>query len=70
MSNDKNIEFLTKLQALLAEYGATIAWSCSPYSDTHGIYDEAMTIEVGNKEIARTESGWLDAVQLKQIIGD
>lgn len=43
---DRKEEFLTKLQELLEEYGASISFTCGPCSDTHGLYDERMVIEM------------------------
>ena len=37
-----NIEFRKELRALLEKYNASIDFSCSDCSDTHGIYDAKM----------------------------
>ena len=37
-----NINFRDELKALLEKYNASIDFSCSSCSDTHGIYDEKM----------------------------
>ena len=37
-----NIEFRKELRALLGKYNASIDFSCSDCSDTHGIYDAKM----------------------------
>lgn len=64
----KHAQFLEKFHALLAEYGASVSWTCDPCSDTHGIYDEAMTVDIGNTEIARLDKGYIDAPGLKAVI--
>lgn len=69
MENNERAEFLAKLQALLAEYGACIMWTCSPSSDTHGIYDAAMVIDIGEEyEALRVEAGYVDANNLAEAI--
>ncbi|ALE20595.1 hypothetical protein ADP64_000077 [Achromobacter phage phiAxp-2] len=64
-------EFLAKLAALLKEYDAEISWSCGPCSDTHGIYDECMTVSIGWYEIGRTEAGKgsMDDADLREMLG-
>ena len=42
--NDDDKQFLLELAALLKKYNASIDWNCGPCSDTHGIYDETMSI--------------------------
>jgi len=42
----RKVEFLNKLHDLMAEYKVSINFTCGPCSDTHGLYDEAMTIEM------------------------
>lgn len=66
----KTAEFKQRLAALLAEYGASITWTCSPCSDTHGIYDDALTIDIDNVEVLRTEQGaaWLDGATMADLI--
>lgn len=65
-------EFKTRLLALLTEFDASIAWTCSACSDTHGIYEEAITVDMGNLEILRTETGtgYLDAHTMREALGD
>lgn len=40
--------FKAELKALLEKHNASIAWGCGPCSDTHGIYDEHMSISIGS----------------------
>lgn len=49
----KEKEFIEKLKNLLREYNAEIDWTCSPCSDLHGVYNEAMRISINKKEILR-----------------
>lgn len=46
----KLIEFLTKLEELLAEYDAEISFQASDCSDWHGMSDERMEISVKDCE--------------------
>ena len=46
----KLIEFLTKLEKLLAEYDAEISFQASDCSDWHGMSDERMEISVKDCE--------------------
>lgn len=39
-------EFQEKLYALLREYGATISFSVSDCSDTHGLYGDKMVLSI------------------------
>lgn len=70
VSTERKAEFLNRLQALLAEYNADISWSCDPCSDTHGIYEDVITVSMGNEEVLRTEPccGYLDARNLDELI--
>jgi hypothetical protein len=49
--------FLLELQVLLAKYDAEIGWDCGVGSDLHGVYDECITVSMGNKEVFRTNKG-------------
>lgn len=44
MSEEKRIEFLTKLANLLDEYNVEIEFTCSEGSDTSGLYDDRIII--------------------------
>lgn len=61
---EKQKEFLDKLQNLLAEYNASIGWTCGFGSDTHGIYDDVVYIDIGDKIIF--EAAYIDASKLEQ----
>lgn len=56
------LEFLNKLKALLEEYDASISWDCDSCSDTHAIYDDCITVEMGQVEIFRTDAHNKEAV--------
>lgn len=66
----RRAEFLQKLQLLLAEYNASISWSCGEGSDTHGIYGDVITVDVDGREAVRTDEGcgYLDADNLKAVL--
>lgn len=49
--------FLEELRNLLEQYNASISFSVSEWSDTHGLSEERMVVEIGNKEVA-TVYGW------------
>lgn len=54
-------EFEEKLYALLKEYNASISFSVSDCSDTHGLYDEKMVVNIakdGVSEEVVIENGW------------
>ena len=62
---DVKKEFLNKLESLLGEYQATISFSVSPCSDTHGLNDEKLVISSSlltknqfNEEIWFETYGW------------
>lgn len=63
----KTKEFLGKLKALLAEYDASISWSCGPCSDTHGIYDECMTVDIGMHQVFRTNLEDMAVISTKTL---
>lgn len=47
----KQIDFLEELKELLLKYDATIGWVCDETSDTFGIIDEKMYINIwGQKD--------------------
>lgn len=57
-------EFLKELKGLLKKYNASISFECADCSDTYGIYEAGMGINVNGKRIKKT-SGWaLDATDL------
>ncbi len=56
--------FLTELRTLLAKHRASIGWTCGEGSDTHGLHDERMTIEVGGKTIAEVHGSDISASDL------
>jgi len=60
----KGKEFIDKLQGLLKEYNADISWGCGDGSDTYGIYDEEMSIEVEGKEVLCVDGNCIDASSL------
>lgn len=51
--------FLMKLKSLLTEYNADIAWSCGPFSDMHGVYDEKMIISINDKEVFVVDNNYI-----------
>jgi len=60
-------DFTAELLALLTKYNASIDWGCASCSDTHGIYDEHMTVtdNKGN-ELLRVDCGTISAYEIKQ----
>ena len=49
MNNIK--EFKTELKALLNKYNASIGFACSSDSDTYGIYDGHIEIEINHTKL-------------------
>ena len=41
---------LKEIKEVLTKHNACISWSCGFGSDTHGIYEEAMTVSIGGKD--------------------
>ena len=54
----ENIDnFKKELKELLIKYNASIGFNCGENSDTHGLYDEKMVIDIEKKEIEICQ-GW------------
>lgn len=67
MTDTRYQEFRSKLEELLKEYNASIDFTCSPCSDTHGIHDDAISISLNNVEIERFPYCWgIDSYSFKQ----
>lgn len=59
-------QFLLKLKELLDDFNATITWGCSPYSDTHGIHGEYMSVSMDDKVILTLHhQSHIDAYSIK-----
>lgn len=52
-------EFLKELKALLEKYDVSIGFSIGEGSDTHGLYDERITINHRIKKDSFIEEEWL-----------
>lgn len=46
MTNIEIQKFIVELKTLLTKYNASIAFSVSSCSDTHGLYDEKMVVSI------------------------
>ena len=55
--NEKEKAFLKELKELLKKYNASIGFSVGKSSDTYGLYDEKMTIDVDKNNIINVD-GW------------
>ena len=64
----KDKKFLEELQALLDAYKASISFSVSWCSDTHGLSEERMVVEIENKEIASVDGWSLTAYDLRSEV--
>lgn len=65
-----NNEFIDELDALLKKYNAAIEWGCAQCSDTHGIYDERMTVSNSKGEtLLHIEGGCISSYEIKQLKG-
>lgn len=51
-------EFKSELRALLLKYGASIGVGYADCSDTHGMYDEHMTIDFDDRTSITVCDGW------------
>lgn len=58
-------QFIRELAALLEKYHASISWACSPCSDTHGIYDECMEVDIKGVTVFSALGGCIDSQTLK-----
>lgn len=61
--NEKQKEFVQKLNNLLKEYNASIGFTCSSCSDTYGINGESVAVTFEDKETRKQEmitlsEGW------------
>lgn len=55
---EKNIDnFKKELKKLLIKYNADICFSCSECSDTHGLCEEQMIVNIDNKSF-KLSDGW------------
>jgi len=63
MSMDKK-NFIKDLKALLKTYNASINFTCADCSDTYGIYEAGMSINIDGKQIKKTDGWRLDATDL------
>lgn len=56
MSANKE-DFKKELKDLLSKYNATISFTCGGSSDTHGLYDDHLIIEIGQETVFESD-GW------------
>ena len=52
-------QFLQELKELLSKYNASIGFTCAPGSDTYGIDDGGIQIDINDKEILKVSYWWL-----------
>lgn len=52
---------LKELKLVLLKYNAGISWTCSPDSDTHGLHDDSIVIEMDDIEIFRSGSWYINS---------
>lgn len=57
--------FCSELRTLLNRYDAVISFTCDDGSDTHGLSGDTIVIEMGDIEIIRTHSWYLNSSDLK-----
>lgn len=58
-------KFKKELRELLNKYSATIAWDCSEGSDTHGIYEDWMSVVVNGQAERVTNGRYIDKHDIK-----
>jgi biotin synthase-related radical SAM superfamily protein len=63
--NDNEKEFLAELKALMEKYNAAIGFNVGEGSDTHGLYEEEIHIDVNNKTIHKTSGWWISGEDLE-----
>lgn len=57
--------FLGELKNLLEQYDASIAFDVGEGSDTYGLYDEAIVVMVGDREIYRVDGYGIDSTDIE-----
>lgn len=63
------LEFLQEFYDLLVKYSAYIDFSVGEGSDTHGLYDERMNIQINHIDTIASFPGWnIDRYHLKRAI--
>ncbi|RLE45918.1 hypothetical protein DRJ25_04950 [Candidatus Woesearchaeota archaeon] len=60
----KIVSFKKKLKKLLSDYHASIGFACGEYSDTYGLYDEHMVVDIDDKVVIKAQGWWLDATDI------
>jgi len=53
-------DFIVELKKLMIKYNASIGFTCSSDSDTHGLYNEHIVIQIDNEPVIEAEGWWLN----------
>ncbi len=48
------------LKAVLAKHDASIVWTCGEGSDTHGIYDSHLILQIGRDEVFSCDDDYIN----------
>lgn len=59
-------EFLSKLSALLRDYNVEIQFVCASCSDTHGLYNDSVVINMNREQIFDSECWIIDYKSIKK----
>ena len=58
MSANKE-DFKKELKELLSKYNAVISFTCGDSSDTYGLYDDHLIIEIGQETIFESDNWYI-----------
>lgn len=62
--------FRKEFAELLEKYGADIFWTCGSCSDTYGIYDEKMVVDIGGYSVIEVDGGCISVSDVKNCLKD
>ena len=62
--------FRKEFAELLEKYNAHVVWTCGSCSDTHGIYDEKMLVDIGGRDVLTVDGACIGASDVKNCLTD
>lgn len=66
INDNKAKEFAVELENLLKKYSASIDWTCADCSDLHGVYDDKLVVNFGNKLAIEFDQPFIDSSSFKE----
>jgi len=58
--NDKVKNFKKELKELMNKYNVSIGFTCDDSSDTYGLFDDHIVIEMDNEVVIESDGWWLN----------